>query len=67
VTRSYLLIEYWSEMVVYEKHREGFAEDVRSLESHRDELCETITPLGLFSALDIHDRFGPTWSRRNGV
>ena len=42
-------------------------EDVRSLELHRDELCETITPLGLFTALDIPDRFGPTWSRRNGV
>ena len=64
---QYLLIEYWSEMVVYEKHQEGFADDVRSLESRRDELCETITPLGLFTALDIPDRFGPTWSRRNGV
>jgi hypothetical protein len=64
---QYILIEYWSEMVVYEKHRDGFTEDLRALEAHRDELCESITPMGIFTALDIPDRFGPTWSRRDGV
>ena len=63
----YLLIEYWSEMVVYEKHRTGFVADLRTLEERRDEFCESIVPLGIYSALDIPDRFGPTWSRRDGV
>ena len=63
----YLLIEYWSEMVVYEKHRTGFVADLRTLEERRDEFCESIVPLGIYSALDIPNRFGPTWSRRDGV
>jgi quinol monooxygenase YgiN len=63
----YLLIEYWSEMVVYEKHRTSFVADLKSLEERRDEFCESIIPLGIYSALDIPDRFGPTWSRRDGV
>ena len=63
----YLLIEYWSEMVVYEKHRSTADSDLKVLEQRRDELCESILPLGIFSALDIPDRFGPTWSRRDGV
>ena len=63
----YLLIEYWSEMVVYEKYRTSFVADLRSLEERRDEFCESIVPLGIYSALDIPDRFGPTWSRRDGV
>jgi len=64
---SYLLIEYWSEMVVYEKHRSTASADIRRLDERRDELCEAITPLGIFSALDVPERKGPTWSRRDGV
>jgi quinol monooxygenase YgiN len=60
----YLLIEYWSEMVVYEQHRRSSVVDLRTLEERRDDLCESIVPLGIYSALDIPDRFGPTWSRR---
>jgi hypothetical protein len=64
---SYLLIEYWSEMVVYERHRQTSLNDIRTLEQRRGDLCETIVPMGVFSALDVPDRYGPTWSRRDGV
>ncbi|MET0163578.1 MAG: hypothetical protein ABW318_01070 [Vicinamibacterales bacterium] len=63
----YLLIEYWSEMVVYEKHYADFSDEVAALEATRDGLCLSITPLGVFTALDIPKRSGPTWSRRDGV
>ena len=63
---SYLLVEYWSEMVVYERHRKSFVTDLRNLEGTREDLCDTIAPLGIFSALDVPDREGPTWSRRDG-
>jgi quinol monooxygenase YgiN len=64
---SYLLVEYWSEMVVYERHRSSFTNDVHRIEDRRDELCEAVVPVGVFSALDVPDRKGPTWSRRDGV
>ena len=63
----YLLIEYWSEMVVHEKHYADFSDEVAELEATRDGLCLSITPLGVFTALDIPNRSGPTWSRRDGV
>jgi hypothetical protein len=63
----YLLVEYWSEMVVYEKHHEDFSDEVAALEARRQALCLTITPLGVFSALDVPSRSGPTWSQRDGV
>ena len=64
---NYLLIEYWSEMVVYERHQRSVAISARELERRRDELCESVVPLGIYTGLDIPDRFGPTWSRRDGV
>ena len=63
---TYLLVEYWSEMVVYEKHRNSFVGDIRTIEDRRDVLCDAILPLGIFTALDVPDREGPTWSRRDG-
>ena len=63
---SYLLVEYWSEMVVYERHRQSTGADMRAIEERRDVLCDAIVPLGIFSALDVPDRKGPTWSRRDG-
>ena len=54
-------------MVVYERHRQSFVTDMRTLEERRDQFCESIVPLGIFSALDVPDRKGPTWSRRDGV
>ena len=64
---QYLLIEYWSEMVVYEKHLANFDGDVKSLEEQRDQLCESIVPLGVYTGIDVPERSGPTWSRRDGV
>lgn len=63
----YLLIEYWSEMVVYERHRASVVTDLKTLEARRDVFCDSITPLGIFTGLDVPERFGPTWSRRDGV
>ena len=60
----YLMIEYWSEMVVYEQHRVYNSEAIASLEEQRDALVESFEPLGVFTPLDVPDRFGPTWSQR---
>ena len=65
-TTSYMLIEYWSEMVVYERHRHNFDSDMRVMEERRQDLCEAVLPLGIFSALDVPERKGPTWSQRDG-
>ena len=61
----YVVIEYWSEMLVYEQHREFRADAVASLEERSRALIESVEPLGVFSALDVPDRFGPTWSQRS--
>lgn len=60
----YILVEYWSEMVVYERHYADFEDEVQELESRRDALLQTVLPLGLFNALDVPERSGPTWSQR---
>jgi quinol monooxygenase YgiN len=62
----YLLVEYWSEMVVYEKHHADFSDETAALEAKRDALCVSVTPLGVFTALDVPSRSGPTWSQRDG-
>ena len=64
---NYLLIEYWSEMVVYERHRQSVVKDLQKLEQRRDKLCESSMPLGIYTGLDVPDRLGPTWSRRDGI
>jgi heme-degrading monooxygenase HmoA len=60
----YLVIEYWSEMLVYEQHRAFRSDAVASLEQRSQELVDSVEPLGIFSALNVPDRFGPTWSQR---
>ena len=60
----YLVIEYWSEMVVYERHRSYRSDAIASLERRRDDLIQLVEPLGVFTALDVPDRTGPTWSQR---
>jgi hypothetical protein len=64
VTSRYILIEYWSEMVVYEQHRSYRSDAFATLELHRDALVESVEPLGVFAALNVPDRTGPTWSQR---
>jgi heme-degrading monooxygenase HmoA len=63
-TARYLVIEYWSEMLVYEQHRSFGAAEMTKLEARRSELVATVEPLGVFTALDVPERTGPTWSRR---
>ena len=60
----YLVIEYWSEMVVYEQHKAYRREDRQALDVKRDEMVQSVEPLGVFTALDVPDRAGPAWSRR---
>jgi heme-degrading monooxygenase HmoA len=62
----YLVVEYWSEMVVYERHYAAFEHEVEQLEQRRAALLTVAQPLGLFNALDVPDRAGPTWSQRSG-
>jgi heme-degrading monooxygenase HmoA len=60
----YIVIEYWSEMMVYEQHREYRSDLIVSLEQRRAALVESVEPLGIFTALDVPERTGPTWSQR---
>jgi quinol monooxygenase YgiN len=62
----YILVEYWSEMLVYERHLSDFDADVKQLEQQREQFVVRMEALGVFSALDTPDRVGPTWSRRSG-
>jgi hypothetical protein len=65
VENRYVLVEYWSEMVVYERHLTDLREDVKALEWKRARLVDRMEPLGVFNALNVPDRTGPTWSRRS--
>ena len=60
----YIVIEYWSEMVVYEEHRAYRSDAIASLEQRRSALVESVEPLGVFTALNVPDRTGPAWSQR---
>jgi hypothetical protein len=66
VDHRYLLVEYWSEMFVYERHLADFGREIEELETRRAALIERMEPVGVFNALDVPDRGGPTWSRRSG-
>jgi quinol monooxygenase YgiN len=61
----YIVIEYWSEMFVYEQHRAYRSDALATFETHRTNLVESVLPLGVFTALDVPDRAGPTWSQRD--
>ena len=61
----YIVIEYWSEMLVYEQHRAYRSDTMASLEGRSTALVESVQPLGIFTALDVPDRTGPTWSQRS--
>jgi quinol monooxygenase YgiN len=61
----YIVIEYWSEMVVYEEHRAYRSDAIDSLEERRTALVKSVEPMGVFTALDVPERSGPTWSQRS--
>jgi quinol monooxygenase YgiN len=61
----YLLVEYWSEMLVFEQHRGSRIAAIETFEEQRAELVSAVEPLGIYTALDVPDRWGPTWSRRS--
>jgi quinol monooxygenase YgiN len=63
-SQRYMVIEYWSEMLVYEQHRTYRSDVTASVEDRRATLVEAVEPMGVFTALDVPDRAGPTWSRR---
>jgi len=60
----YLVIEYWSEMVVSEQHKQYRRDERNALDVRRDALVQSVEPLGVFTALDVPERAGPAWSRR---
>ena len=60
----YVVVEYWSEMVVYEQHRAYRSDVIEALEARLAEIVKSIEPVGVFTALDVPDRSGPTWSQR---
>jgi hypothetical protein len=60
----YLVIEYWSEMLVYEEHKKYRSDETARIDARRSELVAFVEPMGIFTALDVPDRAGPTWSRR---
>jgi hypothetical protein len=64
-TSSYLVIEYWSEMLVYEQHTTDQRKKIAEMDARRRELIVSAEPLGVFTALDVPARTGPTWSRRS--
>ena len=43
----YLVIEYWSEMIVYEQHRAYRSDVIVSLEERRTALVEAVEPVGI--------------------
>src|SRR6478736_6507349 len=49
----YLLVEYWGEMVVYEKHLVDFSDELEALEKARQRLVERMETVGVFTALDV--------------
>ena len=60
---KYLLVEYWSEMLVYERHLADFGDEVNELERRRQEILVRADPLGVFTALDVPERVGPPHRR----
>jgi hypothetical protein len=51
-------------MLVSEPARAVRSTAVADFEAQRKALVESVEPLGVFTALDVPDRFGPTWSQR---
>ena len=54
-------------MLVYEQQRVYRSDAIASLEKRSAALVDSIEPLGVFTALNVPDRAGPTWSQRDGA
>ena len=52
-------------MLVYEQHRAYRSDVIESVEKRREALVDSMEPFGVFNALDVPDRGGPTWSQRS--
>ena len=63
-TSRYIVIEYWSEMLVSESTCVSRAPPLAVVEASRTALIESVEPLGVFTALDVPERTGPAWSQR---
>jgi hypothetical protein len=64
-SRRYLVIEYWSELVVLEKYRAFRSNAMAALERRRDGMADSVVPLGVYTALNVPERSGATWSQRS--
>ena len=60
----YVVIEYWSEMLVYEQRRSQRSVAQAAFDLRRSTVVVKVEPLGIFTALDVPDRTGPAWSQR---
>ena len=54
----YIVIEYWSEMLVSEPARGVRSTALAEFEAKRTALIESVEPMGIFTALNVPDRFG---------
>jgi len=52
--------------MVYEKHLADFSDHVDELKARRTAMVKETVALGVFDALDVPERYGPTWSVRDG-
>ena len=52
--------------MVYEKHLADFSDTVDELKAQRAAMVKETIALGIFDALDVPERYGPTWSVRDG-
>jgi hypothetical protein len=62
--RRYLVIEYWSELMVLEKDRTFRSNAIASLERRRDAMADSVVARSVFTALNVPERMGPAWSQR---
>jgi len=51
-------------MLVYEHHRASRSAKMDAIQAQRAQLVDAMEPLGIYAALDVPDRWGPTWSQR---
>jgi quinol monooxygenase YgiN len=63
----YLVIEYWSELVASERYRKFRSNAIATLERRRDAMADAVEVVGVFTALNVPERTGPTWSQRSKV